>query len=128
MYIAIVKAENNRIVKFQEYPTQAEAQAHVDRLKDKFPDAFAYDNAANTPLRDLWIKGQTITVVPVVKTTEELRLEELESIIKADTIVNSFKTMTNAQFDTWWDANVTNAAQAIGVLKRLTKLVIRRLL
>ena len=35
---------------------------------------------------------------------------------------------TNAQFDMWWDANVTNAAQAIGALKRLTKLVIRRLL
>lgn len=47
--------------------------------------------------------------------------------LASDTTLQQLKGMTSAEFDTWWDANVTNAAQAIAVLKRLAKLVIRRL-
>jgi len=35
--------------------------------------------------------------------------------------------MSNAEFEAWWTANVTNAAQAIGVLKRVTRMVLRKL-
>ncbi len=38
------------------------------------------------------------------------------------------KAMTNAQFDTWWAANVTNAAQAIAVLKLVARALLRRVL
>ena len=62
MYIAIVRTENNRISKFKEYATNPEAQAHVTKY-----GGFVYDNAANTPLRDLWIVGTTVTVVPFVE-------------------------------------------------------------
>lgn len=36
------------------------------------------------------------------------------------------RNMTNAEFNAWWDANVTTAAQAIGVLKRLVRVLLRR--
>src|SRR3990167_8167661 len=70
----------------------------------------------------------TATLLYRDKTTEETRQEELDATITGDPVTSPLKTMTNAEFDAWWEANVTNAAQAIGVLKRLTKLVIRRLL
>jgi len=76
-------------------------------------------------------------VVPL--TTEELaekqaaideqnRIIELNNVVSTDTVVNNIKLMTNTEFDTWWGVNVTNAAQAIELLKRLTKLIIRKLL
>jgi len=77
MYIAIVKAESNRATKFQDYATEAECQAHVDRVKPKFPAAFVHNNSAKTPLRDLWVDGETVTVVPVVDyvPTDEDRID-----------------------------------------------------
>lgn len=69
---------------------------------------------------------------PAPPTPEELaeiaRRESLRSAIDGDGIIQNLRTMTAAQFDAWWDANVTNAAQAITVLKRLVKLIIFRLL
>ena len=59
---------------------------------------------------------------------ERVRVAELDAQISSDTVLGSFKSMTNAEFDAWWDANVTTAAQAIGVLKRLARVVIRRVL
>lgn len=56
------------------------------------------------------------------------RMSGLDAAIAADQTLQSFKSMTATQFDTWWDANVTNAAQVVAVLKRLVKLVVRRLL
>ena len=52
----------------------------------------------------------------------------LDSAVDSDSTLNSFKAMTNAEFNTWWDANVTTSAQAIEVLKRLARLIIRRVL
>lgn len=60
-------------------------------------------------------------------TAEEQRQAKFDDNIKQDTVVNQLKAMTNAEFDVWWAANVTNAAQAINVLKRVTRIVIRRL-
>jgi hypothetical protein len=36
--------------------------------------------------------------------------------------------MTAAEFSPWFDANVTSAAQAIALLKRLALIIIRRVL
>lgn len=58
---------------------------------------------------------------------ELAKAASLDSAIATDPTLAAFKAMDNAQFDAWWAANVTNAAQAIGVLKRLAKIVIRRL-
>lgn len=59
---------------------------------------------------------------------EATRISSLSTAIGGDSVIQSLRSMTAAQFDAWWDANVTNAAQAIGVLKRLVKIIIFRLL
>lgn len=38
------------------------------------------------------------------------------------------KAMTNAQFGTWFDTNFTNNAQALALLKALTRIVLRKVL
>lgn len=60
--------------------------------------------------------------------TEIDRKDGLDTAMNSDTTLNDFKTMTNAEFNTWWAANVTTSAQAIAVLKRLARLIIRRVL
>jgi anti-sigma-K factor RskA len=63
---------------------------------------------------------------------EQARLAEIEANISADTFGNPAKTlkqlseMSWTDFNTWWGANVTTAAAAIVVLKRLTYFVLRR--
>lgn len=52
----------------------------------------------------------------------------IDAAITADAVLTQFKTMTNAEYSTWFDANITTAAQAITLLKRVTKLVRRKLL
>ena len=82
----------------------------------------AQEEAARDAEEAAWLAGEPARVA------ERTRLESLDTAIGNDGVIQTLKSMTAAQFDTWWDANVTNAAQAIGVLKRLVKLVIRRLL
>lgn len=60
--------------------------------------------------------------------TEAARVAAVDAAIGSDVVVASLKGMTNAQFDQWWGANVTNAAQAITVLKRIARIVIRKAL
>jgi hypothetical protein len=59
---------------------------------------------------------------------DKVRTDAIDLNIKNDAVLNAAKAMTNAQFDTWWAANVTNLAQANGVLKLLARIVIRKLL
>ena len=59
---------------------------------------------------------------------EQQRRTQYSSTIASDTVISTIKIMTVAEFDAWWDANVTTAAQAIGILKRLVKLIIFKLL
>jgi hypothetical protein len=58
---------------------------------------------------------------------EQIKAAEHEQAIAPDSVLLQLRGMSNAQFDTWWAANVTTAAQASGVLKRLARLVLRRL-
>ena len=67
-------------------------------------------------------------VLNAARAAEKHRQADLDTAITGDAQLAAFKAMSNAEFDTWWAANVTNAAQAIAVLKRLAKLVIRRVL
>ncbi len=61
-------------------------------------------------------------------TAENDRIAEIDATVKTDTIINQLKAMTNAEFDAWWAANVTTAAEAINVLKRVVRVLIRRVL
>jgi len=83
-------------------------------------------------------KTTKVTYEIVNKTAEELeaeaeaaaevqRLEDLETEIAGDSVIHNLKAMTNAEYNAWWDANVTTAADARGVLKKLVRVVIRRI-
>ena len=65
---------------------------------------------------------------PTPEQIEGARLQSIQDAIAGDTTLASLKAMTNADFDAWWAANVTTAVQAIGVLKRLFRVVLRRVL
>jgi hypothetical protein len=67
-------------------------------------------------------------VLNIARQAEQQRLADLSAALTADTQIQALKAMTNAEFEAWWDANITTAAQAIAVLKRLTRVMIRRLL
>ena len=52
----------------------------------------------------------------------------LDAAANSDTILNSLKAMSNPEYNAWFAANVTNAAQAIALLKRILRVLIRRVL
>lgn len=83
------------------------------------PEATTEQRAAAQGVVDVFSTGQS---------AEEARQAAVDAAIAGDATIASLKAMTNAEFDTWWAANVTNAAQAIGVLKRVTRVVLRRVL
>ena len=60
--------------------------------------------------------------------TKQANLESQDTAIGGETTLAQLKAMSATEFDDWWNANVTNAAQAIQVLKRLARVVIRRVL
>lgn len=62
------------------------------------------------------------------RAAEAARLAAVEDAIAADATVASLRAMSVAEFDAWWTANVTTLAQANNVLKRVTRVVLRRVL
>lgn len=56
------------------------------------------------------------------------RLAQYDTAIAGDMTLAQLKAMSNSEFDAWWDSNITSAAAAIAVLKRLARVVIRRVL
>lgn len=70
----------------------------------------------------VWAAGQA------ARDAIKARIASFDNAINSDGVIQSLKGMTAAEFETWWDANVTSAAQVIGILKRLIKIIIRRLL
>ena len=82
----------------------------------------AEEEAARDAEEAAWLAGQA------ARDAEAARVASLDTAIKNDSVLQNLKGMTAAQFDAWWDNNVTSAAQVIAILKRLVKIVIRRLL
>ena len=67
-------------------------------------------------------------VQDVVFAAEQARILAIDSAITTDTALAQFKTMTDAEFNAWFAANVTNAAQAIQILKKVCNVIRRRVL
>jgi hypothetical protein len=74
-------------------------------------------------------------VDPAVVAADTVRENAIDSNIASTSVgavqpatILQLQAMTVAQYSAWFDANFTTAAQAIGLLKRLTLIVIRRLL
>jgi len=74
----------------------------------------------------------TVPYVPPVLSPDQIKAiavrEGLETSVSGDSIIKSLKGMDQAEFDTWWAANITNAAQAIGLLKRLVRILLLRVI
>ena len=78
------------------------------------PD-FTYDWNGST-----WVQNATRASAEAIKSA-------LQNFVSSDATIATLRGMTQAQFDAWWSANVTNIAQAGDVLKRLTRAVILKL-
>ena len=75
------------------------------------------------------------TMDPALIAAEQTRLAAVDGNIAASTFgtvspatLPELKAMTVAQYGAWFDANFTTAAQAIALLRRLTLVIIRRVL
>ena len=56
------------------------------------------------------------------------RVAAVNTAISGDAQIQALKTMTVAEFEAWWLLNVTTIAQAITLMKRIARIVVRRLL
>ena len=85
----------------------------------------AKSNPYSWQLLQEWIAAGN---APAAYAPPDPRLAQIDSAITSDTVTGQLKAMSAAEFDAWWAANVTSAAQAIGLLKSLTRVVLRRML
>ncbi len=67
-----------------------------------------------------------ITIDPV-KAAAVARVKAIDTAIANDSVIAQIKQMSNAEYDAYWAANVTNAAQLNAVVKRIVRIVVRRL-
>jgi len=90
-WIAVVKQDDEgRITKFLDFATEAEAVAHVAKVADTFPDAFASE-APEGGIRDFKAdRGGLISdpVVDVEPTAHEKRVKAYKDDLGEDALVN----------------------------------------
>lgn len=122
-FIAVMVVESNRLAKFAGFATRQEAQDHVAAFLDRFPAAFVVDAASVTgPLREWWIVGQTVTVVPVPPTPEEQQAatdEAAKAAVKADAFVQQFIAMTTPEVRAYVQNNTATLAAMRTVVERM---------
>lgn len=84
--------------------------------------------------RALWTynAGKTAVIVPAAPAAaadaEKTRRADVEAAIAGDAVLNQLKGATRAGIDDYFASNVTTVAQAITHLKRLTYVMVRRVL
>lgn len=126
MFVAIMKVEANRVVKFLEFATLAEAEAHV-AAHPEFPGAFVADSGSVPgPLPAWWVDGQTITVVAVPLTPEQQQaaLDTAHRVEIKNAFVEQFISMTPAQVTNYINNNVTNLASAKDVINKMALMLL----
>ena len=80
------------------------------------------EEAARDAEEAVWAAGGA------ARMAEETRRASIHAETNGDAIIDHLKTLTASDIDDWFTANITNAAQAITLLKKLTKIVILKLL
>lgn len=70
----------------------------------------------------------TFLGIDAASEAERARQEAIDEAIRQDAVIQQIKAMSPAEYDTWWAANVTNAAQTIAVLKRVVRILCRKVL
>lgn len=92
MFSAIMKIEDDgRVGKIQDFKSREEAEDHVEKFIEKFPDAFVIERSEDTNINDLLIdkssKEVSISKRPVILEPEPFdvksRIEVLETRIAA---------------------------------------------
>lgn len=78
------------------------------------------------PRRYAWIAGAWALQPGTPADVDRERLEAIDATIAADNVLAQIKAMTNAEYNAYWAANVVTAADAIGVLKRVVRVMARR--
>jgi hypothetical protein len=90
-WIAVVKQDNEgRITKFLDFATEAEALAHVAKVSDTFPDAFASE-APEGGIRDFKAeRGGLVSdpIVDVLPTPHEKRVKAYKDELGDDALVD----------------------------------------
>lgn len=77
---------------------------------------------------DAQAQWDAYTAAQPARAVESARQAAIDAAIAGDTTVRDLRAMSAAEFDAWWTANVTTLAQANNVLKRVTRVVLRRVL
>ncbi len=82
-----------------------------------------------------WGFPSSAWLIDTVAQTDATRNQNIDDAINQAQYGNSqpatvaqLKAMSNAEYTAWFDANFTTAAQALGLLKLLTRVTIRRVL
>ena len=108
-FIALMKETlDNRVAKYQDFDTSAEAQNHVDTHVANYPDAFVHATIQE-PVFDWVIDmiAKTISFFPVygltvIKARQRKRKEELQiAMVKFATYRDSSPKITDAQLATY---------------------------
>jgi len=90
------------------------------------PDPRMFDSTENPD--GSWTSTPRDPAIIAAEDAEQARVASLDAAINSDSALNTVKAMTDAQIDAWFAANVTTAAQAITLLRRLTKVMLRKVL
>lgn len=100
----------------------------MKHFKNKDGDIFAFE--ADGSQDDLITQDMTPCgkPKPPPPAPQEMKRREVDQAIEKDSLAKTLRDMSSAEFDAWWAANVTDATQAITVLKRITRIVLRRCL
>jgi len=69
-YTAIMKIEDGRVAKLADFETQEEAEAHVGKFAERFPDAFVVVTP-DAPNRDWKITNGSVTIEPEIIPVEK---------------------------------------------------------
>jgi hypothetical protein len=94
MFIVIVKVTNNRIVKYQDYPTLPAASAHLNQVIGTFPGAFIWEGNYS---QDLFVNGQTVTVVPLISPI----IVQIEALKKQLSTMEGAQYMSRGERESW---------------------------
>jgi len=127
MKAALTKADSDRVFQVvnlgEEFPVHP-AMTWRECANDVTPETHDFDGVAFV-----------LKPGPPPPTAEDLRRAEIDGSIAAETIGTvqpatraQLQAMKLAQYNAWFDANFDTAAKLIGLLKRLTLIIIRRAL
>tara|TARA_Y100001951_G_C11068175_1_gene144588 strand:+ start:117 stop:467 length:351 start_codon:yes stop_codon:yes gene_type:complete len=101
-YLAIVKVENNKIAKYQEYQSESDADTHVERT-----GGFVVETPASGHM-EYWVideEAKTITHDASKQTADEIKESALRNIRELEITVTQrrIREMTTADGAKWVD-------------------------